>query len=161
MSPVASEVDEELLGVIQRLGRLMGSRQVASRIAGAAGANVSQQGVQIIRALHRHGEQSIVRLAALAHMDVSAVSRQLRPLEDADLLRRVTADADARVTLVSLTSSGGRLAHRIRAVGLRHLSDALKDWSERDRAELAHLLGRLGDDFARTDVAGPTTDGEG
>ena len=38
------------------------------------------------------------------------------------------------------------------AVGLRHLSDTLQDWSAADRKELTRLLTRLVDDFAHTDV---------
>jgi DNA-binding MarR family transcriptional regulator len=153
MSPAAPKhVDDELLAAIQRLGRLMGSRQAAGRIAEAAGAEVSQQGVQILRALHRHGEQPIAALANLAHMDIAAVSRQLRLLEEQDLVRRATAASDGRVALVSLTPTGTRVAKRIRAVGLRHLSDALADWSGGDRADLSRLLSRLVDDLARTDI---------
>jgi DNA-binding MarR family transcriptional regulator len=153
MSPAApNPVDEELLAAIQRLGRLMGSRRAAARIAEAAGADVSQQGVQILRALHGHGEQPIAALAGLAQMDISAVSRQLRLLEEEDLVRRATAASDARVALVSLTPAGRRVAKRIRTVGLRHLSDALAGWSERDRADLVRLLSRLVDDLAGTDV---------
>jgi hypothetical protein len=44
------------------------------------------------------------------------------------------------------------VAKRIRAVGLRHLSDALADWSEGDRADLSRLMSRLVDDLARTDI---------
>jgi DNA-binding MarR family transcriptional regulator len=159
LSPAASDADEQLLAAIQRLGRLMGSPQVARRMAGAAGAEVSQQGVQIIRALHRSGETPIAGLATGAHMDISAVSRQLRPLEEAGLVRRAAAKTDGRVALVSLTRSGTKLAERIRAVGIRHLNDALADWDVADRAELARLLGRLADDFAHTSlVPGKTVD---
>jgi DNA-binding MarR family transcriptional regulator len=80
------------------------------------------------------------------------VSRQLRPLEEEQLVERAAAASDARVALVSLTPAGKRVAKRLRTVGLRHLSDALADWSERDRADLAQLLSRLVDDLARTDV---------
>lgn len=153
MSPAAPKhVEDELLAAIQRLGRLMGSRQAAGRIAEAAGAEISQQGIQILRALHRHGEQPIAALAGLAHMDISAVSRQLRLLEEDDLVGRAAAASDGRVALVSLTPAGTRVARRIRAVGLRHLSDALADWSGDDRADLSRLMARLVDDLARTDV---------
>src|SRR4051794_41960611 len=86
------EGDDDLLLAIQRIGRLMGSRQVSSRIAGAAGAEGTKQGVQILRSLHRFGEQPIAGLASLAHMDIAAVSRQLRLLEEASP-RKKTADA--------------------------------------------------------------------
>src|SRR4051794_41987442 len=89
------EGDDDLLLAIQRIGRLMGSRQVSSRIAGAAGAEGTKQGVQILRALHRFGEQPIAGLASLAHMDIAAVSRQLRLLEDARLVEKAAEAAPA------------------------------------------------------------------
>jgi DNA-binding MarR family transcriptional regulator len=144
---------EELMVAIQRLGRLMGSRQVSSRIADAAGAEISQQGVQILRALLRHGEQPIAGLAAAAHMDISAVSRQLRPLEESQLVRRAAAAEDGRVALVSLTAPGRRVAKKIKDVGLKHLTSSLSEWSEHDLKELGHLMTRLVDDLQRTEIA--------
>ena len=149
----AVHANEELLAAMQRLGRLMGSRRVSSRIADAAGADISAQGVQILRSLLRHGEQPIAGLAAAAHMDISAVSRQLGPLEDASLVKRNTAANDGRVALVSLTATGRRAATRIREVGLRHLEASLSEWSRADTAKLASLLGRLVDDMQRTSIA--------
>jgi DNA-binding MarR family transcriptional regulator len=149
------EGDDDLLLAIQRIGRLMGSRQVASRIAGAAGADTSKQGVQILRVLYRFGEQPIAGLASLAHMDIAAVSRQLRLLEDAGLVKRATAAGDGRVALVSLTPSGRRIAKRIREVGLRHLTTALQDWDPRDRKQLARLLTKLVEDLMATDITPP------
>src|SRR3954447_105113 len=96
----ALEGDDDLLLAIQRIGRLMGSRQVSSRIADAAGADLTKQGVQILRSLYRFGEQQIADLASLAHMDIAAVSRQLRPLADAGLVKRSAVATDRRVTLI-------------------------------------------------------------
>src|SRR3954451_21061755 len=97
----ALEGDDDLLLAIHRIGRLMGSRQVSSRIADAAGADVTQQGIQVLRALYRFGEQQIADLAALANRDVPAGSRQLRPLEDAGLVKRAPVAGDGRAALVS------------------------------------------------------------
>jgi DNA-binding MarR family transcriptional regulator len=153
MSPEPTlDGDDNLLLAIHRLGRLMGSRQVATRIADAAGADVTNQGVQLLRALYRFGEQPIAGLASLAHMDVAAVSRQLRLLEDAGFVKRATADGDGRVALVSLTPSGRRIGKRIREVGLRHLKTALHDWEPRERKELGRLLTKLVDDLMATDI---------
>lgn len=155
MTPTAPDADEELLAAIQRMGRLMSSRKATGRIAEAAGAEISQQGVQIVRALHRHGDLPIARLARAAGMDISAVSRQLRAFEEDGIVRRSTAEDDGRVAIISLTSKGTKIAERLRSVGLRHLSDALGDWSSTDRRELTRLLTRLVDDFAHTDVQPP------
>ncbi len=152
----ADLVDDELLAAVQRLGRLMASRQVSTRIAEVAGADISQQGVQIVRALSRDGECTIAGLAAAAHMDISAVSRQLRPLEEAGLVARSAAAQDGRVALVSLTAAGRKVGRRIREVGLRHLDESLSGWSERDRAQLARLLTRFVADLQATGI--PDTD---
>jgi len=146
------EGDDDLLLAIYRIGRLMGSRQVSARIADAAGATVTKQGVQVLRALYRFGQRQIADLASLAHMDVAAVSRQLRELEDTGLVTRAPVAADGRAALVSLTPSGRRIAKRIRDVGLLHLTNALQDWDPRERSELARLLSKLVDDLMNTGI---------
>lgn len=153
MSPTSTDADEDLLAAIQRMGRLMSSRKATGRIADAAGTDISQQGVQIVRALHRNGDLPIARLALAAGMDISAVSRQLRAFEDQGLVARTPSADDARVAIISLTPKGTKVAERLRAVGLRHLADTLKGWTAEDRAELTRLLTRLVDDFAHTDVS--------
>ncbi len=147
-----SGAEDDLLVVIQRLGRLIGSRQVAGRITDAAGVEISQQGVQILRSLLRHSELPIAGVAAAAHMDISAVSRQLGPLEEAGLTARGAAKDDGRVVLIRLMPSGRRVAQRIRSVGLRHLQASLIAWSADEKHQLAELLGRLIDDMQRTDI---------
>jgi MarR family transcriptional regulator, transcriptional regulator for hemolysin len=149
------EGDDDLLLAIQRLGRLMDSRRVSSRIVDVAGANLTKQGVQILRALYRSGKQPIAVLATAAHMDIAAVSRQLRQLEDAGLVQRATTTRDGRVALVSLTPSGRRIAKRIREVGLHHLSNALCDWEPSERTELARLMTKLVDDLMKTEITRP------
>ena len=79
---------EELMVALQRVGRLLTSRQVASRILTVAGVEVSQQGMTLLRVLLREGEQSMAAVAGAAAMDLGAVSRQVRLLEDAGAVRR-------------------------------------------------------------------------
>ncbi|NLA35105.1 MAG: MarR family transcriptional regulator [Actinobacteria bacterium] len=145
-------VADDLLVAIQRLGRLMGSRQVSTRIAEAADAEISQQGVQILRSLLRHGELPIAGVAAAAHMDISAVSRQLRPLEEAGLVGRALSPQDGRVALVALTPQGRTVAERIRKVGLRHLEASLRGWTKSDQKQLAQLMSKLVDDMQHTSI---------
>lgn len=142
---------EELMGAINGLARLFGSRQAQTRLSDAAGAAVSQQGVQILRAVHRQGGQPIAELAAAARMDVSAVSRQLRVLESDGLVARTGDATDARVTRISLTPAGRRVAQRLIEVQRRHLNDALSGWDESERTALAALLNRLLHDMRSTE----------
>jgi DNA-binding MarR family transcriptional regulator len=146
---------EELMASLQRLGRLFASRQITSRITTAAGVEVSQQGATLLRALLRGGQQSMAGLAHTAAMDLGAVSRQVRLLEEAKLVQRLRSPNDGRVALLELTAKGTRIAERIKAVGVQHLEQALDNWSEADQRTLATLMGRLVDDMISTPV--PTT----
>lgn len=144
--------EEDLLLAVHRLGRMMSSRRVATRIVAAAGGDVSQQGLRLLRALARSGELPVAGLAAAAHMDISAVSRQLRPLEAAGLVRRSSDREDGRVARVALTPAGSDLAERLRVVGVGHLSRAMSTWSASERAELSRLMTRLLDDLQATEI---------
>lgn len=151
--PVASsEPIEELMASLQRLGRLLASRQVASRISTAAGVDVSQQGAALLRVLLREGQLSVAALAAAGPMEIAAVSRQVRLLEAAGAVDRSTSPDDGRVTLIDLTPEGRALADKIRAVGVRHLQEALDGWSVADQRTLATLMRRLVDDLRATPV---------
>jgi DNA-binding MarR family transcriptional regulator len=149
-SPV--DGDDELVVAMQGIIRLMGSRRVSSRVARAAGAPVSQQGMEILRGLRRGGAQGIAQLARAAHMDVSAVSRQLRVLERDGLVRRSSDSLDGRVARISPTRGGRLLAERIARVSRQHLDDALADWSPDDRDRLAGLLARMVHDLRTTEI---------
>jgi DNA-binding MarR family transcriptional regulator len=155
-----NEAVEELSAALQRMGRMLASRQVASRIISVAGVEVTQQGMTLMRVLLRDGKQSIATLATAAAMDLGAVSRQVRLLEDAGTVQRTRSLDDGRVALVELTASGRRIADRIRAVSVRHLEEALAGWSADDERTLARLMQRLVDDLTVTPVrpAGVTVD---
>lgn len=153
---MSGEPLEDLMASLQRLGRLFASRQVTSRITTAAGVEVSQQGATLLRALLRGGQQSMATLAHSAAMDLGAVSRQVRLLEDAGTVRRLRNPNDGRVALLELTAEGTRIAERIKAVGVQHLEDALRGWTKSDQRTLATLMGRLVDDMVATPVPART-----
>lgn len=146
------DVDDDLLVALQRLGRLMASRQVAGELATAAGTDLSQQGMRLVRTLRRCGRAPIAQLAARSEMDLAAVSRQLRALEQQGLVLRSPAPDDQRVHMVELSPAGRDVADRLRRVGVEHLSESLAAWSADDRRQVAQLLGRLVDDLRDTDV---------
>jgi DNA-binding MarR family transcriptional regulator len=150
---------EELQASLQRLGRLLASRQVSARITSMAGVEVSQQGVALLRALRRGGEQPVAALASSAAMDLGAVSRQVRLLEEAGAVRRSRSPEDGRVALLDLTPEGRRMVDRIQAVSVRHLEEALQGWSDDEELTLARLMQRLVDDMVRTPVRPEAPDG--
>jgi DNA-binding MarR family transcriptional regulator len=152
------EALDELTTSLQRLGRLLASRQATSRVTSAAKVDVSQQGAALLRVLLREGQLSVAALAATTPMEIAAVSRQVRLLDAAGAITRSTSPDDARVTLIDLTPDGRELSEKIRAVGVRHLQEALATWSPTDQRRLATLMGRLVDDLRATPVRPGTSD---
>ncbi|MBL8778138.1 MAG: MarR family transcriptional regulator [Acidimicrobiales bacterium] len=150
----ASEPLDDLQTSLLRLGRLLASRQAATRLVEVAGIQVSQQGVALLRALRREGRVPAAELAAAAGMDLGAVSRQVRLLEQDDLVSRSADPDDGRVVLLELTGKGQATAERLHAIGARHLEAALADWSEVERTALAASLDRLVDDLRATPLGG-------
>ena len=148
----ATSALDELQVSLQRLGRLLASRQVSARITSVAGVEVSQQGVALLRALRRGGQQPVAALAASAAMDLGAVSRQVRLLEEAGAVERSRSSEDGRVALLDLTAEGRRMVDRIQAVSVQHLEEALQGWSDDEELTLARLMQRLVDDMVRTPV---------
>lgn len=143
---------DELMVALQRMARLLASRQVAARIITVAGVDVTQQGMTLLRVLLRDGRQSVATLATAAAMDLGAVSRQVRLLEQGGAVRRSRSHDDGRVALLELTARGRRIAERIRSVTVRHLEEALHGWSDDDQRVLARLMERLVDDLVATPV---------
>jgi DNA-binding MarR family transcriptional regulator len=153
LQPVGSpEPIDELMASLQRLGRLFASRNVSSRITTAADVEVSQQGAALLRVLLREGKIAIAELATSTPMEIAAVSRQVRILEQAGTVQRTRSPDDGRVALLELTPEGRDIAERIRAVGVHHLQEALAGWSKTDERNLARLLRRLVDDLRATPV---------
>lgn len=150
-APTPTPIDQ-LAAAVDGLGRLLASRRVAGRVAEAARTDVGQQGLTVLGALQRHGRQPVAAVAATAHMDVAAVSRQLRSLEAAGLVRREGDGDDARVVHISATPAGKRLAQRVRTVRRRHLDAATASWSDADKEALGALLARLVADLRATPV---------
>jgi len=133
-----------------RLQRLLASRRVYSGLAEVAGVDCSQQAVQVLRAVADGGPQPVAAVARAARMDMGAVSRQLRALQDQGMIARTTSPTNGSVVLVEATAAGLDAARRIERVRGQHLHDALRGWSDPERHQLGALLVRLVDDLQRT-----------
>jgi len=136
---------------LRDLQRLRASRTVHAALAEATEVDLSQQAVQVLVALV--GTLPVAQLAREARMDVGAVSRQLRVLEEEGYLTRSPSTDNASVVLVTATAAGREIAARITASRNDHLTRALAGWSATDRRTLATLLRRLVDDLQATPYA--------
>ncbi|HEV8296537.1 MAG TPA: MarR family transcriptional regulator [Acidimicrobiales bacterium] len=150
-------VDEDgisdLRVAVDRLSRLLASRQAYSRSIEAVGGDVSQQGAMLLTALFRHeGPLTLTVLARHSHIDLSAVSRQLRELERAELVTRAPDPDDARVALVQLTPAGRGLAERLVELRRAHLRRAVAAWPPEKRARFVQLVNEFVDALMSTDI---------
>ncbi len=140
---------ETIGAAINQLQRLLSSRRVFSRLATSAGLTLSQQSTQVLLAM-TSTPRPIADVAATANMDVGAVSRQLKILEDEGLAKRAASPSHGRIVLVRRTAKGERLGEHVREVRSRHLISALSTWTPVEREQFGILLTRLVSDLQTT-----------
>jgi DNA-binding MarR family transcriptional regulator len=139
-------VDPALRDGLGRMQRLLGSRRIFASMVGAAGADATQQGVDILAVLADGAARPIGEVARLARLDGGAVSRQLTRLEADGYVRRDGAGRGS-VVLVAATRQGRALLEKVEAVRNHQLQRALSAWTADEQAELGRLLLRLADDL--------------
>lgn len=131
------ELEQQLLLLTRRLSKPV-------RLPGPNGETVLDR--PAYQALWRIAEDGPLRptaLAVLLEVDLSVVSRQVRALEEAELVTRVTDPADARAALVSATGTGLAALAETRRQRTQLLGEVLQDWSEADKRAFTVLLTRF------------------
>ncbi len=120
------------------------------RIVRAAALPLTGAGLSLLGLVARHGPIAVGDVARRVGVNASTASRQLRPLEELELIARDVDPADARIARLRTTRAGERALERARDVMLNDYRVALRDWSRADRDRLAELLAVLRDDLSRT-----------
>ncbi len=128
------------------------------RLARAVDVPITAANLAALRIVQRQGPVAVMEVARRLGLDQSTASRQLRPLEEHDLVSRSSDPADRRIALLSVTDAGEAVLRRVREVQLNDFDVALSDWAPEDRHLLADLLERFRRDLlaARTDESGWT-----
>ncbi|GAB3590823.1 hypothetical protein GCM10027446_06760 [Angustibacter peucedani] len=114
-------------------------------------AGVHLAAVTVLSALDRSGPERMSDVAERLRVDLSAVSRHVRSLEDRGLLERRPDPADGRSHLLVVTAEGRERLARIRDAAEQRLDAALRRWSDDDVRQLRSLLDRLHTDLRRAD----------
>lgn len=91
---------------------------------------------------------AVTEAAVALDVDQPRASRLAAQAVEAGLVRRTADQHDGRRSLLVLTPQGRDALTRVRAFRQRVIAEAMKDWSETDRAALADLLSRFVRDFA-------------
>ncbi|MDA8356203.1 MAG: MarR family transcriptional regulator [Actinomycetota bacterium] len=138
---------EAVQGALWEMLRLYSSRRAFAGWSAASGVLVSQPAFDLLGRVEERGPITLGELGRLAHMDPSAVGRQVRALEELGLVDRSPSMSDRRVVEVRLTPRGKEVRQRVALAGSRHLADELGSWSESDRRALARLLPKLVSDL--------------
>jgi len=88
---------------------------------------------------------SVADVADRLGVDPSRASRLVKAAIEAELVRRVAAQADGRRTGLALTRSGTAAVEAAHHARRRYYAELTDGWSARDRADLARLLTRFTD----------------
>jgi DNA-binding MarR family transcriptional regulator len=136
----------DLGSALQALGRALVAIKASPQAFGLD-PRVDRAAYFILARLTDAGTARMSELAALLSLDLSTVSRQVRSLEDLDLVGRTPDADDRRAYLLTPTDAGRALVADVKEKFSRLVDVALDDWSERDRKTLTTLLGRLAHDL--------------
>src|SRR6476620_9752114 len=120
--------EEAVIGLLMQAGRKLRTRHPEDQ--------VDPSTFPLVRALMCHHGMRLSDLATKVDLDASTVSRQIKQLEDKDIVERTTDPADGRASLVRLTSYGEE--HMSAAFRRRFLriKTVLDPWSEDDKTHL-------------------------
>lgn len=134
---------------ISALHRFAGSRSLDRLHAERAGVELNLAAYAVLGQVVAHGPLTLGELATRAHMQPSALSRQVRLLEEGGHIERAAGTGDARVAVVSVTVQGVDAHARLRRANDELLSRQLRDWTEDELVALAGQLERLVADLRR------------
>lgn len=101
----------------------------------------------LVRALMCADGLRLSDLATSIELDASTVSRQIKQLEDKQIVERTPDPADGRASLIRLTEQGRAEMQATFTRRFERIQNAMSDWSDDDRDHLKILLTRLADDL--------------
>lgn len=114
----------------------------------AVGSKLDRSGYLLLTRLERAGALSISDLAEALHLDVSTVTRQVAPLQRANLVERVPARG-RRGSELRLSDSGRAELAAVRAARRDLMEEVTAGWTGDERRAFAQLLARFNDGVRR------------
>ncbi len=124
-----------MIGLMMQAGRKLRTRHPEDQ--------VDPSTFPLAKMLMCHQEMRVSDLAARVELDASTVSRQIKQLEDKDIVERTPDPADGRASLVRLTDKGEAQIQAALHRRFLRIKTALDPWSEADKNHLTTLLNRL------------------
>lgn len=143
LAAVSSDVLHQLADALNELMLPSNRGRLCAPVTAAAPGTVDGQAYFVLSTLGRTGPLTVARLAEHIGIDRSGTSRYADRLQQAGLLERQPDPADRRMSLISLTPEGARLARQLADVLASHLRDLTDGWAEGQVQALAGSLDRL------------------
>lgn len=125
-----------------------------------AGSDLAPSAVHAIIEIGAAPGISAKDLGNLLRLDKSNTSRQLAKLEAGGLVRRITANEDARSSELYLTDAGQALRKKIDRFATEQVSSALRRIVPADQAALVRSLALYADALAQDNAAQGAADGD-
>ena len=145
----SAATSRKLNDAIGALNRFSQSRKLGPIHAAKSGVDLNLAAYGVLGQVIAHGPVTLSDLAHHTHMLPSALSRQVKLLEDGGYISRSVSRDDARVSVVRVTSKGRDAHRRIRKANEDLLARQLSDWSDAELGHLSDLLHRLVADLRR------------
>ncbi|GAA0677001.1 DNA-binding MarR family transcriptional regulator [Sphingomonas insulae] len=115
-----------------------------------AAHDISKTQWSALVALHFDRASTCAEIARDLGHDKGATTRLVDTLEERGWVTRARADGDRRLVRVTLTSSGGAIAIKVRDAVIDVWNDWLDGWNAQDVNDLIRLLGQLRDTMQQT-----------
>jgi DNA-binding MarR family transcriptional regulator len=147
-------VREQLQIFTRRFGLLN-----ASCCDDCCGEQVSMVQSHILFEIRRAGNPSMQRVAEELGMDITTFSRQVKSLEQKELVFRSVSPDDRRVTLLGLTGAGRQVLEKIDRYMAERLGQVFACMSDFERETVVRSLGLLNEAVARAGEAGSRQEG--
>jgi DNA-binding MarR family transcriptional regulator len=150
---VHPHLDTTPMAVMGRVHRL--SRTVAEQVEQHFRAHgIGRGDYDVLASLRRAGDPPVLtpgELCGRLMLSSAGVTGRIDRLERAGLVRRAANPTDGRGVLVELTEQGRELVDRLVTEDMERQAPWLSALSERERAQLVRLLGKLLDRVERGD----------
>lgn len=140
-TPVPSDIDEAIAEVEEQLGLVFGrARQVWKDAAAKIHPELQPVGYKVLSTIVRLGSTNAQAIATTLEVDKSVVSRQVRILEELDLVVSRADDNDGRARVLSPTDDAVRRVSQIRGVQQNRLRELLRSRPEEELRGFAAIL---------------------
>jgi DNA-binding MarR family transcriptional regulator len=136
MAEVDKQIEQQMTVLLRRVQRIHVSTSEGD-------VYLDRSAYGIMCRLADEGPQRLGSFATAFGLDPSTITRQVQALERTGLAARTTDVTDRRASILDLTDEGREVLARTRAYRRQRLREAMSDWSEEDKTEIARLLSKL------------------